>query len=610
MRNALIAVVVVQLVLVAGILAAVGSGLIPLGVPGEWEWLRLPRSVAPSPSGWALAFVAVVALAVFAAAGRRALVRKPATPAREAAWVVALFVVSVLTQVLMPNAAPDAYDLVRWANVPFDSGSSGYYQVARRKIHDPWRFLADYPAWIRRQDSLHIGTHPPGLFLVEYGLLRFTTTHPQTARGIIDAMPWPVQEALTFLGRFYSLPIADRAAVALTAVLTVLACAATVVPLYLLARATLPAPAAWTAAVLWPLVPSTLMFQPVADTAFPLLSVAALALAAHAPLRRAGSLVAGAAGVILAVGMLFTLAFLPVGLVVGIVLMWPLGIHWRRRVLLVAATGAGFLGTVLLAWWVSRANPFVIWWWNLQNHARFYVEFPRSYRAWVFVNMVEFAAGLGLPVVVWVLLGFSTRNTTSRAAWAALAVLIVLNFSGKNLSEVGRLWLPFMPPLLIAAAEGMTRLGAGGKTLAATLVLLGIQTVGLESMIQVVYPIVPGAALAPRPLQEDVRDADPQLRVDLDQFAARDEPAAGGQLHRGAAVTTQFHDVARLEVRQTAQREIHSAQFHNERDGDLPHGNAAHAGAGCRFGRGTHGDGLPRLEFSLQGGGQGQTASS
>ena len=49
--------------------------------------------------------------------------------------------------------------------------------------------------------------------------------------------------------------------------------------------------------------------------------------------------------------------------------------RWRR------ASGSS---AATLAWWAATAaNPFVIWWWNQRNHARFYVEYPRSYLAWV-----------------------------------------------------------------------------------------------------------------------------------------------------------------------------------------------------------------------------------
>jgi methylthioxylose transferase len=259
------------------------------------------------------------------------------------------------------------------------------------------------------------------------------------------------------------------------------------VPLYLLARASLLATAAWAAAALWPLVPSAILFQPVADTAFPLLATTALALAAHALQSAPGwnLLLATLAGVVLAVGMTFTLAFLAVGLIVAIVLATAPGVDRLRRALRIAATGAGFLAPTLASWAITRADPFVIWWWNQKNHARFYVEFPRSYRAWVVANPIELAVALGLPATVWALVGLGSIRQAPRAAWATLAVLTILTLSGRNLSEVARIWLP----LLTASGLGLTQLGGGPKTLAATLALLGAETLALQATIQVVYPV-------------------------------------------------------------------------------------------------------------------------
>src|SRR5262249_19157682 len=159
-----------------------------------------------------------------------------------------------------------------------------------------------------------VGTHPPGLFLVEHALLRTLADRPGWARRVVDLLPGTVVAGFRVIGGYDPLPLADQAALGITGALTLLACAATVVPPYALAAAGLPAPSAWASAVLWPLVPSAVLFQPDADTAFPLLSTTALALASYAGrpgFPKTWSLaLAGAAGLFLALGMAFTLAFL------------------------------------------------------------------------------------------------------------------------------------------------------------------------------------------------------------------------------------------------------------------------------------------------------------
>ena len=338
---------------------------------------------------------------------------------------------------------------------------------------------------------LHLGTHPPGLILLEHALLSTLDSRPALARWVVELLPREVVSAFVAIDTFDPLPMADRAALGLTGVLTLLACAATVVPLYALARASLPAPAAWSAAVLWPLVPSAVLFQPLPDTAYPLLAATSLALAAHAPRARLvpGRVLAMAAGIVLAVGMAFTLAFLAVGLVVAIVLLTASELPRPQRAILLLATAAGFLAPTLAFWLATGADPFVIWWWNQRKHSQFYLEYHRTYSLWLLVNPLELALALGFPVTVWAVAGLTPVRSAPRAAWATLAVLVLLTVSGRSLGEVARLWLPLMPPILTAAGTGLHHLGAGPAMLAATVATLGAETLLLEAVIQVVYPI-------------------------------------------------------------------------------------------------------------------------
>jgi hypothetical protein len=485
----------VQLVLVLLLLVAVGRKWMPLGIPGQWEWLR--THALPSAGGLFLAAFAVLGYAVFAALGMRSITSKASTRLREGSWLAGLLAAAIAIQVLIPMGAADEYDLTRWAYVNYFGASTGYYQVAKKEaVADPWRFLAAYPDWIQRQDSLHIGTHPPGLILLQCVLLRAMEEHPRLAARLFETMPSSTAAGFRQLERMdrTTIPRADQTALYLSSVLTLLACAATVVPLYVLARSALPASSAWAAAALWPLVPSANLFQPDADTAYPLLSTSALALAAWAirlaPNRGgAALLLALVSGMVLAFGLWFTMAFLPVGLIVAALIVSSRSAPIERAFVILLAVGIGFLALVATGWAVTGANPVTIGVWNLRNHARFYAEFPRSYLAWVIVNPVELAVALGLPAAVWCLVGLFRPRSLPAASLATFAVLVLLNLIGRNLGEVARLWILFMPPLLTAAGAGLTRLGGGPGTLAASSALLGLQTLALQTMIQVVYPV-------------------------------------------------------------------------------------------------------------------------
>ena len=517
-----------QALVVGLFIAAVRSAVIPLGIPGEWEWLRV-RAASPL-AGLAVAAAAVAVFVAVAAWGDHELSRKTVTRTREGLWLAALAIAAVVVQFFIPWGAPDEYDLTKWAYVNYLAPSTGYYQVAREQaMADPARFLADYPLWIRDQDSLHIGTHPPGLIAVQCLLLKTMERNGAMVDLLTRWMPYPVAAGFRQLelSQQRLIPRSDRAALFLTALLTLAACAGTVLPLYLLARSTLPPRAAWGAASLWPLAPAANLFQPGADTAYPFLSTLAVALAAWGSAWNAGSLgntsasesttVGGpslspgvttspgnlkrgatssvalllsvAAGGVLATGMFFTLAFLPVGLIVALVILSTAGLSLRSRGLRLVAVGVGFLATVGLGWWLCEANPWVIWSWNLHHHARFYDEYPRSYFAWLAANPLELAVAIGLPSAVWCLAGLAIAGRGARFAWVTLGVLAILNLTGRNLGEVARLWLLFCPPLLTAAGAALDRAGRWPTPLAMTLATLGFQTLALETMIQVVYPV-------------------------------------------------------------------------------------------------------------------------
>jgi methylthioxylose transferase len=487
MRRSAFLVVAAGAALVAALAVGLGSGRLPLGVPGEWEWPRV--RLRPSPLPLSIAFGSIATYSAFVAIGLRSLKAKT-TRRREAGWLAGLVVAAVGVQGFVQEGAPEGYGLSKWIFALHAPGSSGYFTVAKAQMADPARFLANYPDWIAKQDALHIGTHPPGLFLASRAILEAMAASPGLAKVVVDRSPPSVAMAVQVLRETKDLNRADGSALALTGALTLLACSLTVVPLYLLARSSLPSTASWVSAAFWPIVPSAMMFQPTADTAFPLLSTMALAMAARA--RRSDGVreiaLAIGSGVVMAVGMEFTLAFLPVGLVVALILLAPPVPTWVRPLGLIGATGVGFLGATL-AWWVATsANPFVVWWWNQRNHARFYADFPRTYHLWVLVNPIELAVGLGLPSASWVMAGLISAPREIRVTWATLFVLAILTIGGRNLSEVARLWLPLMPTLLVAAGAGFDRLGAGPRLLATSTVLVGVQALILQSTIQVVYP--------------------------------------------------------------------------------------------------------------------------
>ncbi len=158
MRRKIWLILMAQGVLVILLATAIASKRMPLGIPGEWEWLRV--HARPALAGVFLSALAVAAYCGFVGLGLRAVASPRLALPREAAWLAGLLGAAIAIQVLIPAGAADEYDLTKWAYVNYFGASTGYYQVARKQaVADPWRFLIEYPVWIQSQDSLHIGTH-------------------------------------------------------------------------------------------------------------------------------------------------------------------------------------------------------------------------------------------------------------------------------------------------------------------------------------------------------------------------------------------------------------------------------------------------------------------
>jgi hypothetical protein len=455
----------------------------PLGVVGEWTWSRLPKGIGVTPEAVALGVAALLGFAGFSVAGFWVVDR--GRPWHRAVWVAGLVPLAVGVGLMLQSAAPAGFGLAKWVFAQHAPGSSGYYTVARSAEMDDWvGFVRRYADWVAGRDVLHIGTHPPGLFVLWRVVLEAYRVGPAAARMVVQIQPEEVRAALRTLGARDPIPLADQAALVSVGWLVLLAAAATGPLVYALARRLdRPRREAWTAAALWPVVPSVLLFQPTSDVAFVLPATAALVCAAR------GRVVGGfAAGAVLALGMQFSLVFLGVGLVVGLMLAMQSGRSWGERLRAILATGLGFLVLTGLISVVSGASPWAIWWANQRNHARFYVEYPRSWGVWQFANAAEVAVGIGVPLCPWIVLGL-WRRPPCRGVLATVAVLAVLQLSGRSLSEVARLWIPFFPGLLLAAAAGLAWTGAGAISLGGLILLQGVQVLALQGAIQVVYSL-------------------------------------------------------------------------------------------------------------------------
>ena len=487
---------------------------LPLGIPGEWTWDR----VATEPdSGWNLIGATVAAglylLAVRAGWNRlHGESRRPVTHVEVCAWLAALVAMAFAWLWTVQEAAPQKNRLGKAAFVLYYPSSSGYFTKARYDAPNAAVFLAGYEHLMRERDVLHVGTHPPGLFLVFHGLIAACEKLPALAALLDATQPTSFREACDVIATNSLrtkpprplLPL-DRRVLWLATLLVMLSASLVVVPLFGVVWQTHGLAAAWLTASLWPAIPAVAVFVPKSDVVYALIGMM-IVWAWLAALKRRSVVMALLAGLFAWCGLMCSLAFLPVFLFAALVALGGRA-QWRLRgteeepltltlspqsrgegtrslsrtggwfewppLRCVAGAVAGFVVPTLLLGWFARVNLLSVWWLNYQNHAGFYEHYPRTYWKWLLVNPVELSFAAGGPVALMAIasvavasvvsLGKERRSSLAMTAWSMLFVWGTLWLTGKNSGEAARLWIVFLPWLVWLAGPFLAEAEAKSK---------------------------------------------------------------------------------------------------------------------------------------------------
>lgn len=445
---------------------------IPLGIPGEWTWPRIPIDSETliglaAGTAWGAGYLGFVWL------GARRIER--ARSAERSLWLIGFILAAAFWLGGVLTSLPGVTGLMRIPFVLYYPRTSGYFWQAAYEVESLPEFLAGYQEAISDSSEpdnyLHIGTHPPGL-TTGFVLLRSTCERlPWLTEFANRWQPESVTDAFAIIAQNALLdgqPLSDvdRATLWIAGLLTIVVAGGAVCPLYLLVSRSQPARASWLWAALWPTVPAVVIFLPKSDLLFPTIALVAQVLWLRT-LAKPAPVSAAACGLLMLLGLTLSLALVPVGVAFVLQFLWCL---WRRPVqrstlvinVVIAATF--FCAGIVAVGMMTQLNLVTIWWQNVQNHAAFYDHNTRSRLAWLGVNVFELAGALGFPLFVSLLPGWvravrhgltapqedATASVAVPLNWAPLVVWGLLWLSGKNMGEAARLWL-FLMPLLIWA---------------------------------------------------------------------------------------------------------------------------------------------------------------
>ena len=275
-------------------------------------------------------------------------------------------------------------------------------------IHSPGDFLRTF---LDRIDlyATHIRGHPPGMALILYGLARAGLGGPGPEAALIIAIASTTPVAVALAARSLAGERAARLAL----------------PFIVLAPA-----------ALWIASSADALYMGVGAWA-----VALLILALRNTGVRSGALALGG-------GLLFGLTcFLSFGLVLLGLIPLAVAVAERRVApLAIAAVGGAIVAAAFLAggyWWFDGFSA-------VREQYAASVARSRPYSFFVFNNLSAFALALG-PAAAIALGRLRDRRLWLLVGSAACAVLAA-DLSGMSKGEVERIWLPFLPWILVAAA--------------------------------------------------------------------------------------------------------------------------------------------------------------
>jgi hypothetical protein len=454
----------------------------PAPYPPEWQWPL--REGVLAGSLWPPLVAAAAIVLLLAASGLAAARAHPQRAGRIV--LVAGSLVGLAFPLALVAMEPDGALPTIFGRVAYRTATSYYTVALSPEADDPLDFLRRHDQLLAtfRKGAKHAATHPPGPVLIYRGLLAVCDHSPALTRVVLQIAGLPESNPRRPRPEHVA---PARAAGVLGGLLMLGACVLTSWAIAALARDLGCGPlASARLGVLWTLLPGPVLMLPQFDQGLAL-PVAASAVALACALRArttdraaawaVASGLAGATALALSYG---APAFLAIG---GVAVACasaargvPLAKILRQGLMAAAVTVAGFGAPALLG-----QHPIASALEALRIHREFFTA-PRLYTVWLFFDPLDLGVFLGLPVaasLVWAAVRAARRGVggvrlqpCEAFRLGALATLFLLLVSGQTRGEVGRIWIPIMPVLLVAALARPSRKGDDSAPSAASAVWL------------------------------------------------------------------------------------------------------------------------------------------
>lgn len=445
---------------------------IPLGIPGEWVWARIPDPTIPC-----IELLTILCLFLVAAGlAFHVDFRIPAQQRRKkvlGALAICLLGLFFDWQVLLSGRASLAENVVAVA----DKWSTGYLTQAT-KIEDMQGFLQSYNRFLAldQEASNHTDVHPPGNTLLSYWAMQLTCHSGLPVRSLTTALlsDWELQNIRKALVESRCYPPGRRISfddfmhAAILIVFFLLLCLALAKGVLLLSLAGLQRSRLGMAALFLWTVPAPILFLGAYDPLYYLFT-SILCLLVVKWSRNSGRWIPAATGCLLGLYTFFSIGFACVAFLLLVLLLLRDGGNAGAVLRQLAWAVPGALVMPLLCH-LGQINIFETCWLVVRNNGRFFAEANRS-ALWILVNYLDYLLFVG-PVPIVLLCRDLVRCLkrgwpANRFHWLlslAYAITLVVLFTGSfSRGEMGRLTLLLIPFHILLAASGLQRITRAGR---------------------------------------------------------------------------------------------------------------------------------------------------
>lgn len=368
---------------------------------------------------------------------------------------------------------------------------SGYFTISTQIvslsdfIRNFNQSIYDYPMYAR--------FHPPGGILFYYFLELFLRSFTPIFTSILSTTPSHSDVAFIWTG----LNELQKFNAIVSGFVIAFISSLAIIPTYLSSKILYGEKVAIRSAALIIFVPSVLLFAPLIDVFMPIFTSISLYLFLKGKITK-NLLYFFLGGFTLFIGAFFTLTFIPfLGFFFLIILI---NLVQNRRDLLVAIKQyiSFILGFVLV--------PFILFFAGLNlietvQRIMFYHEAAqagRGHLVWYFYNIYDFILFAGIPIgIIFVYIIIKSLKTIQKNKnikkvdvifLSFLITLTVVNFSGAVRAETARIWLPFIPILIIVVVNfTVFKLKFTHRQFTLLLLLQAIQVLIFQSVIVTVW---------------------------------------------------------------------------------------------------------------------------